>query len=122
MAKRALICDDLSSDRMLLGKILRKLDYEVIEAKSGKEGVQMAQSQKPDIIFMDVVMPDVSGFQATREITTNADSKGIPVIIVSTKDRGPDKMNSKANGAVGHLCKPVTDKMIAEELKRLGLA
>jgi twitching motility two-component system response regulator PilH len=121
MGKRALVCDDLSSDRMLLGKILRKLNYEVIEAKSGKEGVQMALSHKPDVIFMDVVMPDMNGFQATREITKSEECKDIPVIIVSTKDRAPDKMNGKANGASGHLCKPVSEKDIENELKMLNI-
>lgn len=119
MSKRALIVDDLSSDRAILGKILRKFGFEVLEAKNGKEGVQMAGANSPDIIFLDVVMPDISGFQAAREITK---AHKTPVIMVTTKDRGPDKMNSKANGASGHVCKPASEAAILEELKKLNLA
>lgn len=120
MGKRALICDDLASDRLNLSNILRKLGFEVIEAKGGNEGVEMAKVHKPDIVFMDIVMPDTNGFQAVRQITKDPETLGIPVIMVSTKDRGPDVLNSKANGAKGHVCKPAKIDSIKEELKKIN--
>lgn len=120
MTKRALICDDLSSDRMILSQVLRKLGFEVIEAKGGEEGIQMSKAHKPDIIFMDIVMPDVSGFHVIRQISKDAETKHIPIIMVSTKDRAPDVLNSKANGAKGHVCKPAKIDVIQAELKKIN--
>lgn len=122
MTKRALVCDDLASDRLILTQILRKLGLEVIEAKSGKEGIEMAKANKPDIIFMDIVMEDVNGFQVVREISKNPETSHIPVIMVSTKDRAPDIMNSKANGAKGHICKPAKLEVIKDEMKKINFS
>lgn len=119
MNKLALVCDDLRSDRMVLSEILRKLGFEIIEAINGSEAIEMATSKKPDIIFMDIVMPDINGFQAIRQILKNKETCDIPIIVVSTKDRGPDIMNSKANGAKSHICKPININKVKEELKKL---
>lgn len=122
MSKRALICDDLNSDRLILAQILRKLGFEVIEAKSGQEGLEMSKVHNPDIIFMDIVMPDINGFQAIRQISKAPETSSIPIIMVSTKDRAPDIMNSKANGAKGHVCKPAKLEVIKEELKKINFS
>jgi twitching motility two-component system response regulator PilH len=122
MAKRALICDDLASDRLILAQILRGMGLEVIEAKSGQEGIEMSKANTPDIIFMDIVMPDINGFQVVRQITKSPETSNIPVIMVSTKDRAPDIMNSKANGAKGHICKPIKADMIKDELKKINFS
>jgi twitching motility two-component system response regulator PilH len=120
MAKRALVCDDLASDRLILAQILRKLGIEVIEAKSGQEGIEMSKAHKPDIIFMDIVMPDINGFQVIRQISKAPETLHIPIVMVSTKDRGPDIMNGKQNGAKGHVCKPAKLDVIKGELTKLN--
>lgn len=120
MVKRALICDDLTSDRLILAQILRKLGIEVIEAKGGQEGLDMSKDNKPDIIFMDIVMPDKNGFQVIREISKDPATLHIPIIMVSTKDRAPDIMNGRMNGAKGHICKPAKLDIVKEELKKIN--
>lgn len=122
MTKRALVCDDLASDRLIITQILRKMGLEVIEAKNGQEGIEMAKANNPDIIFMDIIMPDVNGFQVVRQITKAPETSHIPVIMLSTKDRAPDIMNSKANGAKGHICKPAKMELIKEELKKINFS
>ena len=91
MAK-ILVVDD--SPTMLTGttKILASAGHDVIQAVSGAQGIEKASSDNPDIIIMDVVMPDINGFQATRKITSNPDTQHIPVIMLTTKDQETDKV------------------------------
>lgn len=105
--KTVLIVDDLVAERVNMRKILEGAGINVIEAIDGKEGVATAAAKRPDFILMDVVMPGLNGFQATREIKKNADTAAIPVVMVTTKDRAPDKENAKENGAAAYLVKPV---------------
>jgi twitching motility two-component system response regulator PilH len=121
MSKRALICDDLASDRLIITQILRKFGVDIIEAKSGTEGLEMAKIHNPDIIFMDIVMPDKNGFQVIREISKDAKTAHIPIVMVSTKDRAPDIMNGKMNGAKGHICKPAKADQIKVELQKFNI-
>lgn len=103
---RILVVDD--SPTLLSGttKILQSAGHEVIPAICGEEGVDKAGTEKPDLILMDVVMPGISGFQATRQITTNADTKDIPVIMLTTKDQETDKVWAKRQGAKDYVVKP----------------
>ena len=71
---------------------LQALGHEVITADNGRDGVSMAVSEQPDVVLMDIVMPDMNGFQATRQIARGADTKHTPVIIVSSKNQETDKV------------------------------
>lgn len=108
MAKTILVIDDIVTERIHLRKILEGLNFVVIEAASGSEGIALAQSAKPDLILMDVVMPEMSGFQATRNLKKNPETEKIPVVMVTSKNRDPDKENAKENGAVAYIVKPAT--------------
>ena len=121
MAKKALVVDDIATERVALIKILKKLGIDAIEATTGREAIDKTGSEKPDVIFMDVVMPDMNGFQACREITRNEATKSIPIIMVSTKNRAPDEFNGKANGARDYIFKPADEKRVASSLKLLTL-
>lgn len=122
MGKRALVCDDLVSDRLAITQILRKLGFEVLESKDGSEAIEMSKAHKPDIIFMDIVMPGTNGFQAIRAISHAPETSHIPIIMVSTKDRAPDVMNAKNNGAKGNICKPAKMDLVKDELKKINFA
>ena len=87
-------------------KVLEKGGHQVIAAANGEEGVEKASSEKPAVIFMDLVMPGMSGFEATRAITTNPETKDIPVVILTTKDQETDKVWAKRQGAVDFIVKP----------------
>lgn len=105
MAK-ILVIDD--SPTMLSGtsKILETAGHSVIQATSGEEGIEKATNDTPDVILMDVVMPGLNGFQATRTLTSNEVTKHIPVIMLTTKDQETDKVWAKRQGASDYVIKP----------------
>ncbi|MCP6547915.1 response regulator, partial [Klebsiella pneumoniae] len=78
---------DSPTETFRFKEILTKHGYDVLEASNGADGVTLAKAEQPDLVLMDVVMPGVNGFQATRQITRDEDTKHIPVVIVSTKDQ-----------------------------------
>ncbi|MFN6170716.1 MAG: response regulator [Burkholderiales bacterium] len=90
--KKILVVDDSPTERTFLEGLLTKAGYSVIHAASGEEGVEAAKRDQPDLVLMDVVMPGLNGFQATRAITREETTKHIPVIICTTKDQETDKI------------------------------
>ncbi|MEE8482551.1 MAG: response regulator [Acidiferrobacterales bacterium] len=103
---RILVVDDSQTMLAAAKKILEGGGHQVIVALSGEEGVEKASSEKPELIFMDLVMPGISGFEATRKITTDPETKDIPVVILTTKDQETDKVWAKRQGAVDFIAKP----------------
>ena len=116
MAK-VLIVDDSPTEVYKFRSILEKNGFEVLEAESGAEGVAMAKEHAPDLILMDVVMPGLNGFQATRQITRGDGTSNIPVIIVTTKDQETDRVWGKRQGAFHYLTKPVDETELVEVIK-----
>ena len=86
-------------------------------ADSGEEGVEAAKDIHPDLILMDIVMPGMNGFQATRKITTSPETAEIPVVMVSTKSQQTDKVWATRQGAKGYLVKPVDSEMLVNSIK-----
>ena len=114
--KHILIVDDSPTDIQALKQILSEIgDYEISTAEDGVEGIEKAEALLPDLILMDVVMPNLNGFQATRKITRNEKTAHIPVLIVTTKEQVSDNIWAIRQGASGFVNKPV-DKEILEEL------
>lgn len=109
-----LIIDDSLTETYVLRQLLEKQGYEVSEACNGKEGLAVALVQNPDLIIMDVVMPEMNGFQATRELKNNPKTSHIPVIIYSSKNQATDRMWALRQGAKDYLVKPLPkDKLLA---------
>ena len=117
--KNVLVVDDSSTDRHLLTELLKKHGYSVSIATSGEEAIVKAKQEKPDLILMDIVMPGMSGFEATRSISRDAETSGIPVIICSTKGQETDKAWGLRQGAKDYMVKPVNEKVLIEKLKAL---
>lgn len=117
--KKILVVDDLATDRMVLKKILARNGYLVAEAASVDEAIARALADRPDLVCMDVVMPDKSGFQGTREFKKHRDLSDIPVLIVSSKNRAPDEINAKQSGAAGYVFKPVEESALLAKLREL---
>jgi twitching motility two-component system response regulator PilH len=107
-----LIIDDSPTEIYKLTTILEKSNYSVQVASSGEDGLTMAQTLRPDVILMDIVMPGVNGFQATRQLSRNELTKDIPVVIVSTKDQATDKVWGMRQGARAYLVKPVAEAQL----------
>ncbi len=115
MAK-IMVVDDSPTEVHVLQTMLTKNGYEVVVATSGETSVEMAKVEMPDLILMDVVMPGINGFQATRQISKNTETSAIPVIIVTTKDQETDKVWAMRQGAKDYIVKPVQEKTLIEHV------
>ena len=116
---RILIIDDSPTETFRFKEILTKHGYEVLEATNGADGVTMAQAELPDLVLMDVVMPGMDGFQATRQISKGKETQHIPVVIVSTKDQATDRVWGKRQGASDYLTKPIDEQQLIDVIKQL---
>lgn len=104
---KVLVVDDSPTEIYQFKDMLEALGYEVITAENGRDGVELAKQEQPDCVLMDIVMPDMNGFQATRQICRGDKTSHIPVIIVSSKNQETDKVWGERQGAAGYLTKPV---------------
>ena len=109
---RILIVDDSPTEMYRLTGMLEKHGHEVLQAENGADGVALARQEKPDAVLMDIVMPGLNGFQATRQLTKDADTNMIPVIMITTKDQETDKVWGKRQGARDYLTKPVDEETL----------
>jgi twitching motility two-component system response regulator PilH len=91
----------------------------VVVAEDSKEGVQLAEGKSPDLVIMDIVMPDTNGFQATRAITGDASTSHIPIIMVSTKSQTTDKLWGLRQGAMSYLTKPLEERELITTVDHL---
>lgn len=107
--KRVLVVDDSATETHHMSNILNRHGYEVMSADTGEAGVELAKKQPPDLVLMDIVMPGINGFQATRQLNKSPETKGIPVIMVTTKNQDSDREWSRKQGARGYLVKPVPE-------------
>ena len=114
-----LIADDSPTEIYVLRMMLEKYDHEIIIAEDGEQAVDVAHSRRPDLILMDIVMPKLNGFQATRRLTKDPDTESIPIIIVSSKNQETDKLWGMRQGAKGYLGKPVTEEQLIFEINKL---
>lgn len=106
---RVLIVDDSPTETYKLTTMLEKHGHAVSTAGNGAEGVQKAKADLPDIVLMDVVMPGLNGFQATRQLSRAQETATIPVIIVTTKDQETDRVWGMRQGAKAYLTKPIDE-------------
>ena len=111
---RILIVDDSPSQLMGIRRIVEKLGHDALTAEDGAAGGEAAKREIPDLILMDVVMPNLNGFQATRSITREATTKHIPVILVTTKDQDTDRVWGMRQGAKAYITKPFSESELAE--------
>ena len=112
-----LIIDDSPTELHLFQGMLERGGFETIVADSGEDGLHAAQTSLPDCILMDVVMPGMNGFQATRKLTKDPRTSGIPVIMITTKDQETDKIWGMRQGAVDYIVKPVTEKDLIAKIR-----
>lgn len=117
--KKIMVVDDSATERHIIGGILTKAGFEVIFAEDGESGVVKAKSDLPDLIVMDVVMPGLNGFQATRAIGTDEATKHIPVIICTTKGQETDKIWGLRQGAKDYVTKPVDTAELLSKIAAL---
>lgn len=117
--KKVLVVDDTATDLKKLEQIILDAGYTVITAASGKDAVDKAKREQPDAVFLDVIMPDMNGFQVCRAMKIDASTKSIPVVIVSSKSEKTDKVWGAEQGAQGYITKPYTSDQIMSQLRAL---
>ncbi|GAB3262676.1 MAG TPA: response regulator [Chitinimonas sp.] len=118
--KKILIVDDSPTERHFLGELLTKNGFQVMTLESGEEAVARVKDIMPDLILMDVVMPGLNGFQATRTITKDDATAHIPVIMCTSKGQETDIVWGKRQGAKGYVVKPVNPEELLKQIAALG--
>lgn len=112
--RKILVVDDSNTDRLNLIQIIQDAAMQVVGAASGTEALEMAKKDKPDLIFLDIVMDEMDGYQTCRSLTNEDETKGIPVVMVSSKKQRADKIWAKQQGAQAYIEKPYTKEEILE--------
>lgn len=114
---KILVIDDSMTDFLYVKNILVKAGYKVSHALSGEKGIEYAQNNHPDCILMDVVMPKMNGFQATRALSRDVKTADIPIVMLSSKSQKTDWVWAQRQGAVDYLVKPAVPKALLGKLK-----
>jgi twitching motility two-component system response regulator PilH len=112
-----LIVDDSPTEVHVLKSMLERNGFQTAVANTGEEALVKARQEKPDLILMDIVMPGISGFQATRQLSQDPETGSVPVIIVSNKSMDTDKIWGLRQGAKDYLTKPVSEKDLISKIK-----
>lgn len=114
-----LIVDDSPTEVEFVSAMLIQAGYKVIWAKNAQEGIDRAVKDSPDLILMDVVMPGMNGFQATRQLRRKQETMNIPIVMLTTKDQETDRIWGLRNGATTYMCKPPEKAKLLSEISGL---
>lgn len=115
--KKALVVDDSIAELANIKSILTDAGYIVVTAASGKESLEKARAEQPSIIFLDIVMPEMDGFEACRTLSQDPATKNIPIVFVTSKAQKADRIWGQLQGAKGYVAKPYTADQIIDQLK-----
>jgi twitching motility two-component system response regulator PilH len=110
-----LIVDDSPTEVHVMKRALEKHGYQTAVAGNGEEGIRLARQMHPDLIFMDIVMPGVNGYQATRTLSNDPDTRAIPIVMVTSKGQATDRIWGLRQGAIDYLVKPVSPDQLVEK-------
>lgn len=116
-----LIVDDSPTEVHVIRRALEKVGFETAAAADGAEGLRLAKTIKPDLILMDIVMPGVNGYQATRALAKDPQTRQIPVIMVTSKGQDTDRIWGMRQGAVDYIVKPISADVLVQKAQ-LALA
>ncbi len=119
MSKRILVVDDTPDIVQFLTVRLRAEGFETISAYNGVDALELAKREKPDLIILDVMMPQLNGYQVCRRLKKDPELQEIPVIFLTAKDQPSDKFWGLEVGAVDYLTKPVDPRKVAEKVKEI---
>ena len=117
---KILVVDDAQTDLMNIKEVVTSTGCQVISASSGAEAVKKAKSEHPDLIFMDIVMDEMNGYDACRAIKEDPDTANIPIVFVSSKNQKADHLWAKRQGGEALVGKPYTKDQIVEHIQRLS--
>jgi two-component system cell cycle response regulator DivK len=117
MTKRILIIEDQQDNRAIMRDLLTGAGFELIEAVNGEEGVKLAQSERPDLILMDIQLPIIDGYEATRRIKAIVELKSIPIIAVTSYALSGDEAKTREAGCDGYVAKPFSPRHLLAKVR-----
>jgi two-component system, cell cycle response regulator DivK len=116
MSKRILIVEDQEDNRAILRDLLSTAGYELIEATNGQEGVELAQQRRPDLILMDINLPVIDGYEATRRIKGDATLGATPIVAVTSYALSGDEAKARGAGCDDYVTKPFSPRQLLAKL------
>lgn len=117
MSKRILVVEDQEDNRQILRDLLASADYEMIEAEDGEAGIAAAKAFRPDLILMDIQLPVLDGYEATRRIKADADLKHIPIVVVTSYALSGDDIKARNAGCDAYVTKPYSPRLLLAKIK-----
>lgn len=116
---RILLIEDSPTDTAVLTQLLERNSHQVLVSSSAEDGIVLCKREQPDLVIMDIVLPGMNGFQATRALSRDTETDHIPVVIVSTKGMETDRAWGMRQGARGYLVKPPAEAELVETINGL---
>ena len=117
MSKRILVVEDQEDNRRILRDLLTSVGYQIMEVEDGESGVTAAEAQRPDLILMDIQMPIMDGYEATRRIKANPELRAIPIIVVTSYALSGDEDKARAAGCDDYIAKPYSPRQMLAKIK-----
>lgn len=118
MSKCILVVEDQEDNRRIVRDLLTSVGFELIEATTGEEGVRLAQTRRPDLILMDIQMPVIDGYEATRQIKSTTGLQHIPIIVVTSYALSGDDVKARAAGADAYVAKPFSPRELLAMIRQ----
>jgi two-component system cell cycle response regulator DivK len=119
MSQRILIIEDQDDNRAILRDLLGAAGFELTEATTGEEGVKLAERERPDLILMDIQLPVIDGYEATRRIKSNPALKSVPIIAVTSYALSGDEAKARAAGCDAYVSKPFSPRQLLAKVREL---
>ena len=119
MPKKILVVEDTEDNRQILRDLLGMAGYDMVEAHDGAQGVAMAAEHKPDLILMDIQMPVMDGYEATRQIKANPDLKAIPIVAVTSYALSGDEQKTRDAGCDAYIAKPYSPRQMLAKVREI---
>jgi len=117
---KILLVDDSAVDLNKIQDAVKDVGAKIISVSSGEDAISIAKKEQPDIIFMDIIMEGLDGYGACRELSSDPDTKKIPIVFVSTKNQRADRVWAEKVGARSFISKPFTKEQILNEIRKFG--
>ena len=117
MTKRILVVEDQEDNLQILRDLLTSAGFEIIEAKDGEEGVRVAVAERPDLILMDIQLPLLDGYEATRRIKADPALRAIPIIVVTSYALSGDEVKAREAGCDAYVPKPFSPRQLLAKIR-----
>ena len=119
MSKRILVIEDTDDNRRILRDLLSNAGFELIEATDGEQGVAAAAAERPDLILMDIQLPVIDGYEASRRIKANPELRHIPIIAITSYALAGDEQKTAAAGCEGYVAKPFSPRQMLAKVREV---